>query len=270
VKVFSDSFITYFPYIVVLVIAPAALFFGAPLIAIVTCSVSLAIVINHFGGFIQFPLFLFTSLQLCLGIGIILVPGFRSAFDAVKLWLVAIPMALIYVVLLLSRWDDRSSERQLDKLAKTLPELPLEKLISYLDWVYYNEPINKRILQRLKDERDQAVPLMIERYRKHRRERKALISALGCIPHPMGFAFLREVLKTEKKYNSLLTAVETCGKTGDPAFVPALAKLIDSHGDVFIRMSAFKALEQIGTPQAIEILKKRQAMEGEAYLAERD
>jgi hypothetical protein len=258
VKVFSDSFITYYPYVVVLVIAPAALFFGAPLIAIVTCIFSLAIVIDHFGGFIQFPLFLFTSLQLCLGIGIILVPGFRSAFDETKLWLVAIPMTLIYVLMLLSRWGDWSSERQLNKLDKTLPELPLEKLISYLDWVYYNEPIQKRILRRLKDERDQAVPLMIERYRKHRRERKAIISALGCIPHPRGFAFLREVLKTERKYNLLLTAVETCGEAGDPAFVPALAKLIDGHGDLWIRTSALKALEQIGTPQAIEILKKTQ------------
>ena len=63
----KDSFISLFPYVVVLVIAPVALLLDFPVAAIAACTLGLIIVVGFFGGFVQLPLMLVLLSEIAVG-----------------------------------------------------------------------------------------------------------------------------------------------------------------------------------------------------------
>jgi HEAT repeat protein len=180
------------------------------------------------------------------------------------LWVGGVYLVVPYIFLVSEKLDTPSE--------RTLHKMPLEQLIASIRDVLENEdPAEEEmLLRRLQKERGRAAPLIIERYRKKRKweEKTQLLRALGAIEHPVGLAFLREVLRTEKKFIVLYAAIEACAETGDAAFVTPLAQLMDRNDDHQLTMKSFEALGRIGTPKAVEIIRGLVATGTEAFVVE--
>ena len=223
-----------------------------------------------------------------LGLGpIYLFPGFPFAIFCAVVWVVVVPrllgavegspdtivivggivaFAVPYLVLLSVIREERSTRRERRQFERSVKGMPLETLVSKLEWVFRvgDEEDERRTIERLREEQGRSVPLILERYRSRRgrRERATLIRALGAIGNPASQAFLREILRSQTKCDLLYAAVESCGEAADAGFIDVLAPLTVDGKDYLVRLKAFEALGKIGTQEAIVVIK--QGLDGES------
>ena len=174
-------------------------------------------------------------------------------------------LALPYVLMLIGWLIYLTSRLKVRRFEKTVRGMPLEKLVAKLRWVWGSpgEVDDRQAFRRLRREHERAVPLMIDRYRATRKweEKTALLHAFSRVRNKMGDAFLRGVLLSEEEFIVLYTAAEACGESGDPSCVPALGEFIKTQDDQILRIQGFEALGRIGTTEAIELIRRRLAVE---------
>ena len=257
----KDTFISCFPYAVVLVIGPAGIVLDMPLLTVITCAIGFAIVLFEFGGFIQLPLLLYLLVELGTGVVFWVDPSsLERVAGPLKIAFAAVPIFLGGLALV--GWLAGSlSTRRSNKIRDRVDQMTLLELVPALRHLelHDDKPLERRIVKRMAQQRQDATRLMVERYDQTRNEEEKarLIRLLGRLEGTEALAFLAGRLREEPNRTLLHTAIETTGQTRNAMFIGALSRLASVADDNFVWGDAYEALARIGTPEAMDALSKR-------------
>lgn len=258
----KDSFISIFPYAVVLVIAPVALLLDFPVVAIAACTLGLIIVAGFFGGLIQLPLMIALLGEIAVGVALLL-PEFAVGRGTLML-VFGIVVVVVWLVIVVDGVFTRRAKRRSDLIAESLDDMPMDELVPSLTHIGYTEyaDLEERIAERIESAEAEAVPLIIERYgaSRHVAEKDRLIKALGGLSGDETINFLKHLLMNEKDLSLLATVVRVSGRTGRADVVAGLARLANlEEGGRYRWVDAFAALGRNGTPEALDSIHRRLA-----------
>ncbi len=217
----------------------------------------------------RLPGFAFTV--VCAVAWVVLLPRLPALGQPVSeqllLWVGGAALLVPYILLWGDVRDQRASESERREVDDTLDSMPLDRLVTKLAWIsaFGDDLDQERAATRIREGEGEAARLIIERYgsRQGRTERSSLFRALGAGGHPVGLAFLGEILRSGQDFTELCEAAEASGETEDRSLVGPLAKLLERSENHLVTTAAFEALGRIGSAEAVQTMRGHLEVEAE-------